>query len=158
MLKPGLYEIRAETSLLELSSLAGGLTSEAGDTATLKRLTDKGTEERKIDLERLVDMGDTSLNIRVRDGDQVFIEKAGNFYVTGEVEKPSSYKYQDRLTLIKAIAMAGGLTQYASTAKVQIIRQIEGKEQVIEQAGMDTEILPEDVIVVPKRGWFSEKY
>jgi polysaccharide export outer membrane protein len=155
---PGLYEIRAETTLLELISLAGGLNPDAGDIATLKRVNEKGTEERKIDLERLIDKGDTTLNFRVMDGDKVFIEKAGLFYVTGEVNRPSSYPYQDRLSLIKAITMAGGLTNIASSTKVKILRQNEGKEQVIEQASMDTEILPEDVIVVPKRGWFSESY
>ena len=151
---PGLHEIRTDTTLLELISLAGGLTKEAGDIATLARTTDKGDEEYKIDLEGLIEKGDISLNFRVMDGDKVFVEKAGIFYVTGEVQRSSSYEYQDNLTLRKAIAMAGGLSMYGSDKNVKIVRQVEGNETIIEEASMDTEILPEDVIVVPKRGWF----
>lgn len=148
--KPGLYELRPKTTLLELISQAGGLTREAGDLATLKRETAVGTEEIKIDLDRLVEQGDTSLNVQIMDGDKIFIVKAGEFFVTGEVKKPDSYKYQDELTLIKAIALAGGFTDTASPDNVNIVRKIDGKEEVIKRARLDEGILPDDVIVVPE--------
>lgn len=150
VLKPGLYELRKKTTLLELISMAGGLTVEAGDTATLKRETEKGFEEVRIDLDKLVEQGDTSLNLQVVDGDKIFIIKAGIFYVTGEVKKPDSYKYQDNLTLIKALAMAGGLTGVASPKNIKIVRKVNGKETIIDKADMDTTIQPEDVVVVPE--------
>ena len=96
--QPGLYELRDKTTLLELISQAGGLTEQAGDFATLKREgmkeKDGKVEEMEIDLDRLVEQGDTNLNIPIIDGDKIFIVKAGVFYVTGEVTKPDSYKYQ----------------------------------------------------------------
>ncbi len=152
VLHPGLYELRHKTTLLELISQAGGLTKEAGDFATLKREKGSGkqSEEIVIDLDRLVEQGDTSLNIPILDGDKVFIVKAGVFYVTGEVKKPDSYKYQDNLTLIKAIAMAGGFTDIANRDAVKIVRKKDGKEQVIEHAAMDEQIRPDDVIIVPE--------
>ncbi|WP_028580039.1 SLBB domain-containing protein [Desulfogranum japonicum] len=150
VLKPGLYELRTKTTLLELISQAGGLTPEAGDLATLKRETKEGVHEMKIDLKKLVDQGDTSLNVQVMDGDKVFIVKAGIFYVTGEVKKPDSYKYQDDLTLIKAVALAGGFTDIASTSGVKIVRKINGKEEVLKRIEMDEPVLPNDVIVVPE--------
>ncbi len=148
--KPGLYELRPKTSILELISQAGGLTKEAGDQATLKRETAEGVQEINIDLKRLVDKGDTSLNVQVVDGDKVFIVKAGVFFVTGEVKKPDSYKYQNDLTLIKAVAMAGGFTDIASTGGVNIVRKVDGKEEVLKRVGMDEPVLPDDVIVVPE--------
>lgn len=150
VLTPGLYEIRPKTTLLELISMAGGLTKEAGETVTLKREGLDGSVEKKIDLDKLVDQGDTSLNVSILDGDKVFIAKAGIFYVTGEVKKPDSYKYQDDLTLIKAIAMAGGFTDIASPNSVNIVRKVEGKEKVLKRVDMDTAIKPEDVVVVPE--------
>lgn len=149
--KPGLYELRPQTTLLELISQAGGLTKEAGDFLTLKRVKADGKpEELVIDLDRLVDQGDTSLNVQIFDGDKMFIAKAGIFYVTGEVKKPDAYKYQDHLTLIKAIAMAGGFSDTASPGSVNIVRKKNGKEEVIRKADMDELIQPEDVIVVPE--------
>ena len=151
---PGLYPLRDKTTLLELISQAGGLTEEAGHIATLKREGDRTADgkprEIVIDLDKLVERGDSSLNIPIQDGDRVFISKAGLFYVTGEVKKPDSYKYQDDLTIIKGIAMAGGFTDIADKGGVKIVRKINGKEKIIEVSSMDERIQPDDVIVVPE--------
>ncbi len=148
--KPGLYTLRDRTTLLELISQAGGLTEQAGNTVTLKREVNGKVKEQVIDLDRLVEQGDTSLNVAIKDGDKVFVTKAGYFYVTGEVKKPDSYKLQDDLTVLKAIAMAGGLTDIADRDGVKIIRKINGKETVIKVHSMDERIQAEDVIVVPE--------
>ena len=123
---------------------------QAGNTVTLKREVDGKVKEQVIDLDRLVEQGDTSLNVAIKDGDKVFVTKAGYFYVTGEVKKPDSYKLQDDLTVLKAIAMAGGLTDIADRDGVKIIRKINGKETVIKVHSMDERIQAEDVIVVPE--------
>ena len=151
--RPGLYVIRPDTTLLELISQAGGLTKEAGDLARVKRRGPGGdprSREFTVDLEQLVEEGDITLNIPIQDGDSIFIVKAGVFYVTGEVRKPDSYKVKDDLTLLKAIALAGGFTDKASKDDVRVIRKRDGKEEVIEKAPMDLRIQPEDVIVVPE--------
>ena len=150
--KPGVYDISPKTTLLELISLAGGLTPEAGDTVTLKH-DGKGSKdlEMKIELNRLVNQGDASLNVPIKDGDSIFIPKAGVFYATGEVKKPDSYKYQEKLTVVKAIALAGGFTDTASKNSVRIVRKnVDGKEEAITGVDMDTAVLPDDVIVVPQ--------
>ena len=152
--KPGVYDINAKTTLLELISMAGGLTPEAGDKASLKRESSKDAEgksqEMSIDLLKLVDQGDSSLNVQIIEGDKIFIVKAGLFYVTGEVHKPNSYKYQDKLTVMKAITMAGGFTDTASKGSVRIVRKVGGKEEVTSSVAMDALVQPEDVVVVPE--------
>jgi polysaccharide biosynthesis/export protein len=154
VVKPGVYEISTKTTLLELISMAGGLGPEAGDRATLKReearSADGKSREMMVDLRRLVDQGDSSLNVQIMEGDKIFIAKAGLFYVTGEVKKPDSYKYQDKLTVIKAIAMAGGFTDTASKGSVRIVRKVNGKEEVMSRVEMDALVQPEDVLVVPE--------
>lgn len=152
--KPGVYDINSKTTLLELISMAGGLGPEAGDKASLKRDGAKDaagkSQEMTIDLLRLVDQGDSSLNVQIMEGDKIFIAKAGLFYVTGEVHKPNSYKYQDKLTVMKAITMAGGFTDTASKGSVRIVRKVGGKEEVTSSVPMDTLVQPEDVVVVPE--------
>jgi len=151
--RPGMYMLSSDTTLLELISLAGGLSKEAGGKATIKRknLGSNGVEGViNIDLQKLIEQGDTSLNIRLMDGDSVFIAKASVFYLTGEVKNPAAYRYEDGITLIKAITMAGGFTDKASMGRIRIIRKIDNKEKVIQKAEMDEPVLPDDIIIVPE--------
>jgi polysaccharide biosynthesis/export protein len=154
VVKPGVYDINTKTTFLELISMAGGLTPEAGEIASLKHESSKDakgeTKETEIELTRLVNQGDTSLNVQIQDGDKIFIPKAGVFFVTGEVRKPDSYKFQEKLTVVKGLAMAGGLTGKASGGSIRIIRKANGKEKVLTVVTMDTLLLPDDVIVVPE--------
>ena len=151
--RPGLYVLPGHTSFLALLSQAGGLTKDAGDKAIIKRKA--GPYENAeititLDLKRLVENGDTSLDVPIMDSDSIYITKAGVFYVTGEVKKPDAYKYEEGTTVIKAITMSGGFTDKASTGRVRIIRKVNGKEEVLEKVKMDETVRPDDVIVVPE--------
>jgi len=151
--KPGMYMLSGDTTLLELISLAGGLSKDAGGKATIKRKylgSNDGEGTINIDLQKLIEQGDTSLNIRLMDGDSVFIAKASVFYLTGEVKNPAAYRYEDGITLIKAVTMAGGFTDKAAIGRIRIIRKIDNKEKVIQKADMDEPMLPDDVIIVPE--------
>ncbi|MEA3545873.1 MAG: SLBB domain-containing protein [Thermodesulfobacteriota bacterium] len=150
---PGIYELSGSTSLLELISMAGGLREDAGDKLTVNRkLSKDGLKQEviQIDLKRLLEYGDLNQNVMMMDRDSIFISKAGMFYVTGEVEKPDAYKYDEGATVLKVISMAGGFTKIASKGKVRIIRTVDGKEQILEKVSMQEPIFPDDVIVVPQ--------
>ena len=150
---PGIYELHGETTFLEFLSKAGGLTKEAGDKAIIKRRSGQpGGDGNKIviDLKRLIEDGDTSLDTPIMDGDNIYIGKTGLFYVTGEVKKPDAYRYEPGSTVIKSITKAGGFTDTASRGKVKILRKTEGKEEVIKRAKMDEPVLPDDIIIVPE--------
>ena len=150
---PGLYELSGPTTLLELISKAGGVTVDAGDKLIIKRAPRGSGAEKKIipiNLKKLLEKGDASLDMPIMDGDNVFVAKAGTFYVTGQVNKPDAYKMEDGSSVIKAITMAGGFTNLAAPGKVKIIRKINGKEKILENVSMHDPVLPEDVIVVPE--------
>jgi len=152
--KPGLYVLPGQTTFLALLSEAGGLTKNAGDKAIIKRKSSSQGQAENIfyiDLKRLIEKGDTSVDINIVDGDSIYITKAGVFYVTGEVKKPDAYKYEEGTTVIKAITMSGGFTDKASRSKVKIIRKKgDNEEEVLEKVKMDEPVLPDDVIVVPE--------
>ncbi len=152
---PGQYELRGEITFLEFISKAGGLTPDAGSRATIKRIngSDKARESITIDLERLIKKGDTSLNIPIQDEDTVYISKAKTYYVSGEVKKPDSSKYESDVTVIMAITKAGGFSKIASKQKVRIIRVVKGQKRIFEKVNMDTPVLPDDVIIVPESLW-----
>lgn len=60
-------------------------------------------------------------------------EYAGKITVLGEVRHPGVYPLKDGLTVLGACELAGGLTDFASTRRVRILRLLEdGKPQPIE--------------------------
>ena len=148
--RPGSYELTGPTTLLELLSRAGLLSSNAGDEAIVKRKLPEGERAIKIDLLRLIEKGDTNVDLVLQDGDSIYIPKAGVFYVHGEVKSPNVYKYREGLTVIKAITMAGEFTDIASPKRIRIKRQENGREVTLEKVGFDEPVKADDVIFVPE--------
>lgn len=74
------------------------------------------------------------------------------FFINGEVKKPGGYPFQPGLTLEKAVAIAGGLTDRASKRKIylQAATQSDSKKQKV---SMDERIAPGDIITV-EEGFF----
>ncbi|MDP6987398.1 MAG: polysaccharide biosynthesis/export family protein [Phycisphaerales bacterium] len=80
--------------------------------------------------------GDTSLNLIIRPGDQVYVDgpPTGYVYISGEINAPNAYPLPaaDPLTLSRFIAMAGGLGALAIPDRVDLVRQVdEGREATI---------------------------
>lgn len=78
--------------------------------------------------------------------------------VFGEVKKPGTFPYVDKLTLVQAISDAGGTTEMANPRKVSLTRQTGGKAEVYEVSLKDITrgkrddivLLPGDIIYVPQ--------
>jgi polysaccharide export outer membrane protein len=60
--------------------------------------------------------------------------------VLGEVKNPGVYKIKDRATLLDAIAMAGGLTEYAKKDKITVIRVDASGDQRRMKVNLDDQI------------------
>ena len=71
------------------------------------------------------------------------------FYIFGEVEESGQYPYTNGMTVLNAIAVAGGYTYRANTDRVYITRG-DGAEQVY-PASQSVKVLPGDVVRVPER-------
>lgn len=71
------------------------------------------------------------------------------FYIHGEVNQPGEYPYADGMTVIKAVALAGGYTYRARQSKVRITSV--GNKSGARDADPATPVLPGDVIEVPER-------
>jgi polysaccharide export outer membrane protein len=72
------------------------------------------------------------------------------FYIIGEVQSPGSYPYVSGMTVINAVAVAGGFTYRAKKDRVRIVRGGGDQKRRIE-AAPDTVVLPGDVIEVSER-------
>lgn len=70
------------------------------------------------------------------------------FYIVGEVRKPGSYNYVDGMTVMNAIAIAGGFT-YRAREEEFVIQRRDGRERT--EAAQATRVQPGDVIIVRER-------
>ncbi len=61
----------------------------------------------------------------------VFIEEYAKFNVLGEVKKPGTFELKGALTVVDAIALAGGFTDIAHPNGVRVVREEKGKSRVI---------------------------
>jgi len=83
---------------------------------------------------------------------------APKYYVIGNVPKPGTYSLRTETSMLQALALAGGFTQFASTRSIKLIRNSAGKREVrkinynkmIDDDGEGNYILKSgDTIVVP---------
>ncbi|MBI3596541.1 MAG: SLBB domain-containing protein [Nitrospirae bacterium] len=138
--KPGSYPYEEGMTVIKAISLAGGLTERAADGKIKVTRKEQGGEETTLQV---------GIHDLIRANDVLQVAEKRWVYVTGEVKKPGSYLYDDQMTILKAITLAGGLTDKAAPNRTQIIRKADGKETTI-RAKMEDSTQPEDVIVVPE--------
>ena len=80
------------------------------------------------------------------------------YYLNGEVRSPARQIYNSRITVLKAIASAGGFTDFANKKKVRLTR-VDGRTQTVncvkalDNPALDPEVYPGDTIHVPRRIW-----
>jgi polysaccharide export outer membrane protein len=134
---PASYPLSGQRRLLQLLAEAGSLGPEAGNTLYVFRQTEDGRSARlTVPLNELLLQGDPRWNILLRAGDVITVppEEAIAVTVLGAVNSPGVHKLPvgDAATLLKAIALAGGLNERASKKGVQVKRtESDGKETVI---------------------------
>ena len=71
------------------------------------------------------------------------------FYIIGEVNNPGSFEYVNGMTVINAVALAGGFTYRADQDDIVISRGGSSGPEI--EAAADTEVLPGDIIEVQER-------
>jgi protein involved in polysaccharide export with SLBB domain len=72
------------------------------------------------------------------------------YYILGEVKSPAEYPYQEGLTVMNAIATAGGFS-YRANRKVVVIKAADANQEVRVELRPDTPVLPGDTIRVLER-------
>lgn len=158
--RPGPLEVAGRVSLLEALTAAGGLTGGPGKAIHVLRRASNGLSDQiTIDADALLVQGDPKVNIPLFAGDLVNVPVATDVTVfcLGEVEQPGAVTFRstERITLLAAVARAGGLSDRAAK-KLLIKRRIEGREIEIEAdyrailAGkaVDLELVDGDVLYV----------
>jgi polysaccharide biosynthesis/export protein len=157
---PGVYQVLGPRSLLDVISMAGGLTNVADTRVTVKR---RSGAEDKLTVKLKTDDPDTSLsnNVQVYPGDLVLVPRAGIVYVLGDVNRPGGFVMQDsgKISLLQALAQAGGPSKTASLSKAVLLRKsAQGQGYVTHKLDVskiergqeeDVELGTNDILFVP---------
>lgn len=171
--KPGKYVLTGQTRIIDALSMAGGIGNQSGKKIILLRggkisndsdaaaalKTVERVDPMIIDYYSLVHQGDFSQNLVMKDGDIINVPEANQIFVFGNVAKPGPVKYEEKMTILQAVNLAGGPTPTASTKSTYILRQsTEGQKKIPIRLDKILEnkernaiaLLADDVIVVPE--------
>jgi polysaccharide export outer membrane protein len=161
--QPGSLQFTGSMTLIEALARVGSTTERAGTEAVIVRSGTPGSEPQamppagapsnaetiRINL-RSLQTGTLSQNIALRAGDTIFVPRADTVFVLGQVKTAGEYMLRGGMTVRQVVALAGGLTERGSSRRIQIIRQINGKEVTV-SANLQSTVQPGDTIVVRDR-------
>jgi polysaccharide biosynthesis/export protein len=133
---PGVYRMRSDFTLIEAISAAGGITEDAylGGAYVVR-----AKEVLLVNFHELIKKGNTEENIPLMTGDVIYIpdNKEQKVFVLGEVNKQAAIPMQDGLTLLGAIAEAGGFTRDAKKNSIVVMRGNLSAPEIVEINGED---------------------
>jgi polysaccharide export outer membrane protein len=160
---PGTYPLTRDTTLIELLSKAGSTTATAGDDAIIVRGQGQSTAGPTLppDDESASNVIHVNLKdlqsgllveaIELRDGDTVFVARAEEVFVFGEVKNPGSYPIKTGTTVLQALSLAGGVTPSGATGRIKIMRFVGGRKVEVDDVELTDPVQPADTIMVPER-------
>jgi polysaccharide export outer membrane protein len=165
--KAGSYELVGRKNLLQIISMAGGFSETAGNEVFILREGPDGqTSTISINLKDLLVNGNQKLNVPIEPNDviNVPVDKEIRVFVMGRVTRPGAVKAKlsEGISLLQAIADAGGLAEGAKQGSITIARKDKvGKEQkirvnlrdIIKGRKKDIKLQEGDVVFVPESFW-----
>ena len=156
--KPGIYADPVDRKLYQIVSQAGGFTQAASRKIAIIRRGQ--TEAQQITLPRnLAD--DLSGNVEVLPGDTINVPRAPIVYVVGDVGRPSGFLVDNgTLTVLQALALAGGTNHTAKMGSARIIRKTPTGmtetrlqlKKMLEAKAPDVTLQADDILFVPISG------
>ena len=146
---PGRYPLETTgMRLSEILSVAGGV-NETGSNNVLLMTTRNGRPQRlEIDLVEMFSTGDLSKDVVLQAGDTIFVNKAPNYYVYGQVQRPGQYVLDRGMTVAQAVAKGGGLTLRGTDRGIRLHRRVGDRNIQVLEPKLDDPIRPDDLIFV----------
>lgn len=147
--RPGRFPLETgEVRLTDLIATAGGLTPGGADTVVVVGMRNGAPFRAEVDLPGVFAPGKRGDDVILRDGDVVWVDRQAQIYFYGEVQHPGPLRLERNMTLLQALAAAGGVTQRGTEKGLRVHRRVNsGEMRVIEPKLTDT-LMPNDVVYV----------
>ena len=157
---PGVYPLLGPRTLLDMVTMAGGLGESASKTISIVHRSDPSkvvTVRMNVSVQTPETFAAESYPIQP--GDTIFVARSGVMYVVGDLKAPGGFQveHNERLTLLDAVALAGGPTATSKLWDARLIRKGEnGREEIqvdlkkiLYGSGPDILLQDGDILFVP---------
>jgi polysaccharide export outer membrane protein len=180
---PGRFQLQRRVRLLEVLALVGGPSQRAGrevqiihsssafscedKSANSKNVTQdkENNTSSRIDIYKLSDTlrGEDHANPYLQPGDIVKVPDAMQVFIVGNILHPQAISLTERITLMRAIAMAGGTLPDTKSSEVKIFREsadgvsrplMVDLDAIRKQRAEDVVLQPNDIVEVPSKSGF----
>jgi polysaccharide biosynthesis/export protein len=149
--RPGRYALEQNSMRIsEVIAMAGGAIPGGGaDTVVLLTERDGKAARIEIDLVELFASGDRTMDIQLRAGDSLYVNRAPVFYIYGQVQRPGSLPLDRGMTIAQAIAKAGGITLRGTDKNFRIQRRNKaGVIEWIDNGKLEDMVRPDDLVFI----------
>jgi polysaccharide export outer membrane protein len=120
----GRYPVEPRTTIVDLLAQAGGLKETASHEGYVLRSDEDGHINRyPINLDGLTDLKDALPTPTLLDGDSLVVPRAERCFVAGEVVTPGTIRIEPGMTVLDAIARAGGVNERGSERRIVVKRR-----------------------------------
>jgi polysaccharide biosynthesis/export protein len=147
---PNKYAVQGDSTLMDVLTLAGSVLPTAGSYVVIthaRRADGKPGTDIRVSL-RDIQTGKAQ-NVRVEDGDTIFVPRAERIFVLGAVRNSGAITYEDGMTIFQAVSLAGGITEKGAN-RFAIRRVVKGQMKEFDARPEDL-VEPGDYIVVRNR-------
>jgi polysaccharide export outer membrane protein len=134
--------------LSEILSVAGGVAPTGADSVILMTTRNGRPQRLEIDLVDMFTTGDLSKDVVLQAGDTIYVNRAPNYFVYGQVQRPGQYALDRGMTVAQAIAKGGGLTLRGTDRGVRLHRRIGERNIQVLEPKLDDPVKPDDLIFV----------
>jgi polysaccharide biosynthesis/export protein len=158
VVKPGVYPALGDRKLYDLISAAGGFAPTAGRKVSIIRQHSQTPITVNLPRNLADDLQD---NIEIMPGDTITVPRAPIIYVVGDVGHPAGFLVDNgNLTVLQALALAGGPNHTAKMGGTRIIRKgptgmTETRvplKKMLEAKAPDVNLQADDILFVPLSG------
>ncbi len=172
---PGVHQLQGRKTLVEMLSMAGGLSEDAGPIAKVTRGLEWGRipvpgaaddptgkfSVAEVRLKAILGASNPEQNIVIRPNDVISVPRAEMIYVTGQVMRSGGFVLNEResMTVLQALALAGGADRAASTQNSRILRPARGStgreeipvnvKMILQSKAEDVALKPDDILFIP---------
>lgn len=147
--RPGRFPLETfDIRVSEMIAIAGGISATGGDTLILTGSRNGKPFRRDMDIVGMFLQNKMQDDILVAGGDIIYVPRAPQYYIYGEVQRPGVARVERGMTVRQALAQSGGPTVRGTERRLRLIRRNAAGDIETSTPALNDLIKADDVIYV----------